>query len=171
MTALVISHGPVRLIVQGVSGQGSVGMTNPPNEHTNRYYQIYYVICTWSIKELNISLYSCRTYYKWSNLTLMRAHLPVKYTLISVTGKWLAIACKCWLFTFNTFFWDMNYSLVWILVKSRTDRQTDRRKVMPMSPLCICTGVLNKKAERILQIMHYLGNNPLETKVISSFNF
>ena len=44
-------------------------------------------------------------------------------------------------------FWDMNFclvtfGLVWILVKSQTDRQTDIQKAMHMSPPCLCTGVL-----------------------------
>ncbi len=38
-------------------------------------------------------------------------------------------------------FWDMNFYLVWIFVKSQTDRQTDRQKVTHMSQPCIFTQV------------------------------
>ncbi len=67
------------------------------------------------------------------------AHPPVPYTIICVSGKWLAITCKC---TIPYTSWDMNYFLVWILVQWRTDRRTDRQKAMHMSPPCISTGVL-----------------------------
>ncbi len=32
---------------------------------------------------------------KKCNLLLMWAHLPVPYSVIGITGKWLVIACKC----------------------------------------------------------------------------
>ena len=74
---------------------------------------------------------------KKCNLTLKWAHLPVPYTIIGVSGKWLAIACKCTIASYQTSR-VMNYYLVWILVQSRTDRH----KVIIMSPPCIRTGVL-----------------------------
>ncbi len=88
-------------------------------------------------------------YEQWSNLTLMWAHLPVPYTVIGVTGKWLVTACKCTIIQYT--FWDMNYFLIWMLVKSRTDGQTDGQKVMHMSPPCISTGLLNKIAWFVAQ--------------------
>ncbi len=77
--------------------------------------------------------------YKWSNLMLMWAHLPVQYTVIGVSGKWLVIPCKCttrytvakfqvasYYFLNYELLSGMNYYPVWFLVKStQTDGQTD----------------------------------------------
>ncbi len=41
------------------------------------------------------SIYYLIPRLKKCNLTLKWAHLPVPYTIIGVSGKWLAIACKC----------------------------------------------------------------------------
>ncbi len=53
---------------------------------------------------------------------------------------------------YNTF-WDMNFFLVWFLVQSHTDR----RKVMHMSPPCMCTGGLKKSAQRRKKILANVG--------------
>ena len=101
--------------------------------------------------------------YKWSNLMLMWAHLPVQYTVIGVSGKWLVIPCKCttrytvakfqvasYYFLNYELLSGMNYYPVWFLVKStQTDGQTDR-KWRIWAHRAKCTGGLKKNVYRLL---------------------
>ncbi len=86
-------------------------------------------------------MYMCTLNIKWSNLTLICAHLPVSRTLIkplASSTRWTngsrppVILSQIWYFS---------------SLKLQMDSWTDRQKAMDMSPACISTsGLKNLKA-------------------------
>ncbi len=112
--------------------------------------------------------YHCHFIDKWSNLTLMWAHLPLLkpyLTLTNVSLNYLNghdMSNGCW----DMNYCSLNFCLVWIFV---TDRQTDRCKVMHKSPPCMSTGGLKKSTPHYI-ILEFIANcQILETWICRTF--
>ena len=70
-----------------------------PQEPTQSRNTSIFILVKWrrrNAHEPTVHKHRCATKItKKCNLTLKWAHLPMSYTIIGVTCKWLAIACKC----------------------------------------------------------------------------